>query len=205
VHGLKLKLGLYTDLSNKTVGFTCGTGPGSYGHYDSDMQTMTGFGMDFLKVDYCAYDQKDTARFHPTIHDQLASWQQLRDAINKTNRPVCMLSLTFLRSMLENILEDALCFLKVWSARCLNWSIVTRAHAPRQVYSYFCPRSFSGGPLPPYVSLKRILHQQDTELKFWNHMTLCDPILLAPLPGSLDPPNASSGTCSNNGRCITVR
>jgi hypothetical protein len=25
-----------------------------------------------------------------------------------------------------------LCFLNVWSAKCLNWSIVTRAHAPRQ-------------------------------------------------------------------------
>ena len=34
--------------------------------------------------------------------------------------------------MLENILEDALCFLNVWSAKCLNWPIVKRAHAPRQ-------------------------------------------------------------------------
>ena len=29
-------------------------------------------------------------------------------------------------------LEGALCFLKVCSAQCLNWSIVTRAHVPRQ-------------------------------------------------------------------------
>jgi hypothetical protein len=34
-------------------------------------------------------------------------------------------------SCVENILEDALCFLKVWSAQCLNRSIVTRAHAQR--------------------------------------------------------------------------
>ena len=33
---------------------------------------------------------------------------------------------------LENTLEDALHFLKVWSAKCLNWFIMTRAHAPRQ-------------------------------------------------------------------------
>ena len=35
--------------------------------------------------------------------------------------------------LLESILEDALWFVKVWSAQCLNWPIVTRAHAPRQV------------------------------------------------------------------------
>jgi hypothetical protein len=29
--------------------------------------------------------------------------------------------------------ENALCLLKVWGARCLNWSIVTRAHAPRRL------------------------------------------------------------------------
>jgi hypothetical protein len=34
---------------------------------------------------------------------------------------------------LENILEDALCFLKVLSDKCLRCSIVTRAHVPRQV------------------------------------------------------------------------
>ena len=32
----------------------------------------------------------------------------------------------------ENISEGALCFLNVWSALCLNWSITTRVHAPRQ-------------------------------------------------------------------------
>jgi hypothetical protein len=32
----------------------------------------------------------------------------------------------------RNILEDALCLLKIWSAQCLNWSIVTRARVPRQ-------------------------------------------------------------------------
>jgi hypothetical protein len=30
------------------------------------------------------------------------------------------------------MLEDPSCFLKVWSAQCLSWPIVTRAHAPRQ-------------------------------------------------------------------------
>jgi hypothetical protein len=30
------------------------------------------------------------------------------------------------------ILEGTLCILNIWRARCLNWSKVTRAHAPRQ-------------------------------------------------------------------------
>ena len=34
---------------------------------------------------------------------------------------------------LENIFVSALCFLKVLSDKCLNWSIVARAHVPRQV------------------------------------------------------------------------
>jgi hypothetical protein len=32
-------------------------------------------------------------------------------------------------------LVDALCFVQFWSAKCLKWSIVTRAHVPRQVTS----------------------------------------------------------------------
>jgi hypothetical protein len=35
--------------------------------------------------------------------------------------------------LLENMCVGALCFLKVVSDECLNWSIVTRAHALRQV------------------------------------------------------------------------
>ena len=38
----------------------------------------------------------------------------------------------YLDTLLENIVEDALCFSNVWSAECLSWSIMTRAQAPRQ-------------------------------------------------------------------------
>ena len=61
----------YTDLSNRTVGMVCGTGPGSYGHYDADARTFAAAGADFLKVDYCAYDQSDTSRYQPSIPMQL--------------------------------------------------------------------------------------------------------------------------------------
>ena len=32
----------------------------------------------------------------------------------------------------ENMLVDAECPYKDWSAKCLNWPIVTRVHVPRQ-------------------------------------------------------------------------
>jgi hypothetical protein len=45
---------------------------------------------------------------------------------------------------LENIFVDAPCFLKVLSDKCLNRSIVTRAHVPRQVARRPRPRGRSG-------------------------------------------------------------
>jgi hypothetical protein len=132
IHGKGLKMGLYTDLSNRTVGMVCGTGPGSFGHYESDTKVFAAAGADFLKVDCaygsgctfahashcqsscsteplprasdCAYDQTTTSKYHPSIPEQLGSWQQLRDALNATGRPI---------------------------------------------YSYFCPRSFGGSVVPP--------------------------------------------------------
>ena len=104
VHGKGLLLGMYTDLSSRTVGKVCGTGPGSFGHFERDAATFARIGIDWLKVDYCAYDQSDPSKFFPPIQTQLAPWQQLRDALNKTGRPI---------------------------------------------YTYFCPRSFSGSLVPP--------------------------------------------------------
>lgn len=52
------------------------------------------FGADFLKVDYCSYDPSHqnanapAGGWVPTIPTQLASWQQLRDALNATGRPI---------------------------------------------------------------------------------------------------------------------
>ena len=50
LHGMGLKLGMYTDLSNREVGYVCGTGPGSYGHYAKDASTFAELQVDFLKV-----------------------------------------------------------------------------------------------------------------------------------------------------------
>jgi hypothetical protein len=44
-----LKLGVYTDLSD----YSCGTGPGSKGHYTQDATTFAHWKVDYLKVDFC--------------------------------------------------------------------------------------------------------------------------------------------------------
>ena len=52
------------------------------------------FGADFLKVDYCSYDPSHqnanapAGGWVPTIPTQLKSWQDLRDALNATGRPI---------------------------------------------------------------------------------------------------------------------
>ena len=62
-------------------------------------------------------------------------------------------SRSVLISMLENISVDALCVLKVWSAQCLNWSTVTRAHAPRQAYPSSLRVRLSATPRPERVTV----------------------------------------------------
>ena len=91
LHAQKLKLGLYTNLG--TAHATCGR-IGAYGRYAQDAKTMAGYGVDFLKVDYCSYDpahqnaHAPAGGWVPTIPTQLASWQQLRDALNATGRQI---------------------------------------------------------------------------------------------------------------------
>jgi hypothetical protein len=50
LHAMGLRLGVYTDLSDGS----CGTGPGSKGHYKADAETFAhDWRVDYLKVDYC--------------------------------------------------------------------------------------------------------------------------------------------------------
>lgn len=49
VHGLGLKIGIYSDAAD----LTCGSHPGSYGFEEQDAQLWASWGMDFLKYDYC--------------------------------------------------------------------------------------------------------------------------------------------------------
>ena len=91
LHAQKLKLGLYINLGTDHA--TCGT-IGSYGKYGQDAKTLADWGADLLKVDYCSADPSHHGQhgpgpaggWIPTIPTQLASWQQLRDALNATGR-----------------------------------------------------------------------------------------------------------------------
>jgi len=59
VHGKGLKIGLYSSPGPTT----CAGAPGSWQHEDQDAATYAGWGMDYLKYDWCSYGMvEDTAR-----------------------------------------------------------------------------------------------------------------------------------------------
>ena len=51
IHGLGLKVGLYSSPGP----WTCGGCAGSYGHEQQDAQAYAGWGFDYLKYDWCSY------------------------------------------------------------------------------------------------------------------------------------------------------
>ncbi|MEI6197149.1 MAG: putative Ig domain-containing protein, partial [Verrucomicrobiota bacterium] len=51
VHGLGLKIGLYSSPGP----WTCGRCEGSFGHEQQDARTYAGWGFDYLKYDWCSY------------------------------------------------------------------------------------------------------------------------------------------------------
>ena len=52
VHTRGLKFGLYEDVGRHT----CAGAPGSYGHYQTDAQTLADWDVDMLKFDGCNID-----------------------------------------------------------------------------------------------------------------------------------------------------
>jgi alpha-galactosidase len=50
LHGVGLRLGVYTDAGTEGCG---GPNAGSYGHYQQDMNTFAAWGVDAVKVDFC--------------------------------------------------------------------------------------------------------------------------------------------------------
>jgi len=76
IHGLGLKLGIYTDRGT----LTCTGRPGSSGHEELDAQTFADWGVDYLKEDSC---------FAPTDPSEaLAQYARMRDALRKAGRPI---------------------------------------------------------------------------------------------------------------------
>jgi len=74
VHKKGLKLGIYSDAGNTT----CGGRPGSRGHEYQDAITYAGWGIDYVKYDWC-----DTKDINPK-----SAYTTMRDAIYKAGRPM---------------------------------------------------------------------------------------------------------------------
>jgi len=74
-HKRGLKLGLYSDAGI----FTCAKRPGSIGYEDIDAQTYADWGVDYLKYDNC---------YHTTTTKYRERYEAMRDALNKTGRPI---------------------------------------------------------------------------------------------------------------------
>jgi len=78
VHRKGLKLGIYSSPGPKT----CGGFEGSYGHEQQDAATFAGWGVDFLKYDWCsARDYYQPPQFP-------LAFQKMHDALAKTRRPI---------------------------------------------------------------------------------------------------------------------
>ncbi|NXW92890.1 AGAL galactosidase, partial [Alopecoenas beccarii] len=75
VHSKGLKLGIYSDVGNKT----CAGFPGSYDHYDLDAQTFASWGVDLLKFDGCNSG---------TLELLAEGYRRMSLALNKTGRSI---------------------------------------------------------------------------------------------------------------------
>lgn len=74
IHSKGLKFGLYSDAGEKT----CGGRPGSKGFEAQDARTYAGWGVDYLKYDWCYTDGMDAP----------AAYKLMRDALTATGRPI---------------------------------------------------------------------------------------------------------------------
>ena len=76
VHAKGLKLGVYSDAGDKT----CAGRPGSRGHEYQDALTYAGWGVDYLKYDWCNTDGLNAR----------AAYTTMRDALHAAARPVLL-------------------------------------------------------------------------------------------------------------------
>jgi alpha-galactosidase len=76
IHSKGLKFGIYSDVGAKT----CGGRPGSRGHEYQDAQTYAGWGVDYLKYDWCNSEGLKAEGAYTTM----------RDALYATGRPIVL-------------------------------------------------------------------------------------------------------------------
>lgn len=68
VHSKGLKFGLYTDAGR----LTCEKRPGSYQHEEQDIMTYASWGVDYVKIDWCAAEGLDPEVQYPKFRDAIA-------------------------------------------------------------------------------------------------------------------------------------
>jgi alpha-galactosidase len=78
VHSKGLKLGIYSSPGPNT----CAGYEGTYGHEEQDAKTWAGWGIDYLKYDWCG------ARNIYTNEEMQAVYQKMGDALRKAGRPI---------------------------------------------------------------------------------------------------------------------
>ncbi|MGO9411882.1 MAG: glycoside hydrolase family 27 protein [Spirochaetia bacterium] len=76
VHGLGLKLGIYSDAAE----LTCAGYPGSFGFEDQDAALWASWGIDFLKYDYCHAPQDQATA--------IERYTRMGEALKKTGREI---------------------------------------------------------------------------------------------------------------------
>ena len=74
IHSKGLKFGIYSDAGTKT----CQRRPGSRGYEFQDARTYAGWGVDYVKYDWC----------YTTTQNAQASYKLMRDAIRRAGRPM---------------------------------------------------------------------------------------------------------------------
>lgn len=82
VHGKGLKLGIYSDAGT----MTCGDRPGSYGYEEMDAKLFAGWGIDYLKYDYCYCP--DYASLNNDYKMAVTRYKTMGDALKATGRPI---------------------------------------------------------------------------------------------------------------------
>jgi len=82
VHGLGLKMGIYSSPGPRT----CGGYLASWQHEDQDAKTYGAWGIDYLKYDWCSYSEVTDA--NPTLADYKKPYQVMRASLDKVPRDI---------------------------------------------------------------------------------------------------------------------
>jgi hypothetical protein len=82
IHSQGLKLGIYSSPGPQT----CGGYLGTWQHEEQDAKTWAGWGLDYIKYDWCSYG--DIAPAKPSLAEYKKPYEVMRAALNNTNRDI---------------------------------------------------------------------------------------------------------------------